>query len=297
MKQQSLWKWCSAIIALAFGIFTYLSAGSPATAQQSITSGFTYSQNFDIIGTSATAALPTNWRIDKQGAVRTIGTWAAAVTATEFRAGNSMGTTASNGIYNYGAGPAATATDRALGWISSSTGTDSGNLYLYLQNNAPINNLGSVQIAYDVEKYRNGSNPAGYRIQMYYSYNGSSWTDAGVSFLTSFAADANNNGFASAPGSTTPVNATLTFASPIPPGGDVYLAWNYSVPTGSTVTNAQGLGIDNFQISDPRQPNAVQVVNISARSNGTIAILPLTILGLIGLTGAWLILRRRSRAA
>ncbi len=299
MKPQSIWRWCTALIALASGILIYLSMDVTATAQQPITSGFSYSQNFNGLGTSATATLPTNWRVDKQdtGAVRTVGTWEAAIAFTEQRAGNGMGTSAGNGIYNYGAGPATTATDRAIGWLSSSGGTDSGNLYLYLRNDAPVNSLSSVQIAYDVEKYRHGSNSAGYQIQLYYSYDGSIWFSGGSSFRTLFSADTDNTGFASAPGAVTSVNAALTFSSPIQPGRDVYLAWNYSVPTGSTVTNAQGLGIDNFQISNPLQPNAVQAVSLSARSSGNVAILPLTVLGLMGLIGVWLILRRRSRAA
>lgn len=294
MKSHLIWRWCSALIALVFGIVTYLSMGATATAQQPITSGFSYSQNFNGLGTSATATLPTHWRVDKQSAVRALGTWEAAISVTEQRAGNNMSPTAANGIYNYAAGDQASATERALGWLSSGSGTGSGNLYLYLRNAAPLNNLGSVQIAYDVEKYRNGSDPTGYRIQLYYSYNRSNWTAAGASFLTSFAANADNSGFASAPGATVPVNAVLTFSSPIPPGGDVYLAWNYSVPTGTTATNAQGLGIDNFQISDPGQPNAVQAVSVSARSHSTVAVLPLTVLGLIG---AWLIFHHRSRTA
>lgn len=40
---------------------------------------------------------------------------------------------------------------------------------------------------------------AGFRFQMYYSTDGANWTSAGADFLTSFAADANNNGFSPAP--------------------------------------------------------------------------------------------------
>jgi len=56
--------------------------------------------------------------------------------------------------------------------------------------------------------------------------------------LTSFPADANNNGFASAPGTSAPVaNQTLNVA--IPSGASFYLAWNYSVTAGTTTTKAQ----------------------------------------------------------
>ena len=154
------------------------------------------------IGTSLTAALPTNWKADKNTTVRTVGTYSSAVTATERQAGNRMSGNDEHGIYNNGAGVEDTATDRAVGWISSSGGTQSGNLYGYFQNNTGAQ-LTEITVSYDVEKYRNGTNAAVFKAQMYYSTDGSAWTSAGATFLTSFAANADNNGFASAPCSTT----------------------------------------------------------------------------------------------
>ncbi|HSN76173.1 MAG TPA: hypothetical protein VL334_13950 [Anaerolineae bacterium] len=176
-----------------------------------------------------------------------------------------MSPTAENGIYNYGAGDPTSATDRAVGWIASSSATKSGNLYGYFTNDTG-SNLTSIDISYAVEKYRNGLNPAGFSIQMYYSTNGSTWTSAGSNFLTSFAADADNTGFASAPGTTVSVSAkTLTFATPIPANGTFYLAWNYSVTSGTTTSNAQGLGIDNFSMANP---TAVTLSDFHAAQQG-----------------------------
>ena len=231
-------------LALAVGLLGF---GGVAHAQSPVI----YSQDFDGIGASATATLPADWRVDKNNSVRTLGTWSDAGTATEQRAGNNMGSSAQNGIYNYGAGVAGTATDRAIGWISSSSATKSGNLYAWFRNGTS-QQLARVTISYDVEKYRNGSNSAGFSVQMYYSTDGSTWTSAGSNFLTSFPADANSDGFAAAPGATVAVTAkTLTFSPPIPVNGDFYLAWNYSVTSGTTTSNAQGLGIDNFSIGNP----------------------------------------------
>src|SRR5206468_12945463 len=65
--------------------------------------------------------------------------------------------------------------------------------------------------------------------------------------LTAFAADANSSGFTTAPGATVSVtNKTLSVA--IPGNSTFYLAWNYSVSTGSTVTFAQALAVDNVSI-------------------------------------------------
>ncbi len=215
-------------------------------AQILIQSGTPSTEPFSI-GPGTTVSLPSHWRVDKNAsAVRTVGTWAAAVLATERSAGNNMSSTASNGIYNYGAGDDATATDRAIGFISSSSGTKSGNLYAWYRNGGTTN-ISSLTIAYNVEKYRAGSNAAGFAMQLYYSTDGSTWTSAGPGFLTTFAADAANAGFATAPGVTTPVTSSLVVS--MAPGADLYLAWNYSVASGTTTTNAQGLGIDDVSIT------------------------------------------------
>ena len=123
------------------------------------------------MGTSATATLPTDWKVDKQTTARTVGTYAAAVTATALAGGANLSTTAANGIYNFGSGTTTTGADRAVGFLASSTGTQSGNLYAQFVNNTG-GNLSGLQISYDVEKYRNGSNASGFSIQLYYSTDG-----------------------------------------------------------------------------------------------------------------------------
>lgn len=207
-----------------------------------------YTQDFNSIGTSATATLPADFKVDATTTdVRKVGTFAAAGTATVRVGGASLSTTASNGIYNFGSGTTTTGPDRAIGFLASGSATASGNLYADL-----VNNTGSVvtslQLSYNVEKYRNGTNAAGFRIQMYYSADGSTWTSAGSDFLSAFASDANNNGFNPAPGATAAVtNKTLSVT--IPSGSHLYLAWNFSVSgTGTTVTNSQALAIDDISI-------------------------------------------------
>ena len=251
------------LIQLAFvAVFFMLAASTPAGAQISLSTASPYTQNFDAIGTSATATLPANWKADKVGTVRTVGTFAAAVTATDDRAGNNMSSSAANGIYNYGAGVATTAAERAVGWVSSGTGTQSGNLYAQFINSTG-ESITSLSISYDVEKYRNGTNAAGFRIQMFYSFDGTSWTTATANFLTSFpGADANNNGFASAPGTTVSLTNQVLQVT-IPNGSNFYLAWSYSVTTGSTTTNAQALGIDNFSVI-AESVTAVELVSLTA---------------------------------
>ncbi|MDP3463439.1 MAG: PKD domain-containing protein [Bacteroidales bacterium] len=230
----------SFILLFILGIFVNVNA------QVNISLGNTITEEFSI-GTSATATLPAGWKMDKSALVRTLGSYSAAVTVTERSGGNNLSTTAANGIYNFGAGEAGTATDRAVGGLSSSSASKSVNVYVQLVNNGAslINNL---SISYNVEKYRNGSNAAGFSIQMYYSTNGTDWTSAGNDFLTSIAGNDNNNGFASAPGLTVSITNT-TLGQAIVPGGSLYLAWNYSVTSGTTTSNAQALGIDDVSIT------------------------------------------------
>jgi DNA/RNA endonuclease G (NUC1) len=222
-----------------------------AFAAISLSTSIAYTQNFDTMGVPLSSPtplnLPTDFRQDTISAPRTLGSFSSATTQTLRVGGANLSTTAANGSYNFGAGSTSLGnSDRAPGFLSSGTATMSGNLYSQLVNNTG-STLSGLLISYDVEKYRNGLNPAGFRIQLFYSTNGSSWTNAGSDFLTSFAPDADNSGFANAPGATVPVsNKTLNVS--IPSGSNFFLAWNYSVNSGSTTTNAPALAIDNVSI-------------------------------------------------
>jgi len=144
-----------------------------AIAAISRSTGSASAQNFDGIGTSATATLPADFRVDAPASVRTVGTFSAALTATARVGGSNLSSSAANGIYNFGSGSTTTGPDRAIGFLASGTATTSGNLYAQLMNNSD-GNLSGLQISYNVEKYRNGSNAAGFRIQMFYSTDGNS---------------------------------------------------------------------------------------------------------------------------
>ncbi len=252
--------------------------------------GAAFTQNFDGMGTAAVATLPADFRVDRISSVRTLGTFASAVTTTQFAGGANLSSSASNGIYNFGAGTTATGPDRAVGFLSSGTATFSGNLYAQFVNNTGAT-LSGLQISYNVEKYRSGSNPAGFRIQMFSSTDGSTWTNAGSDFLTSFGADANNNGFATAPGVTMAVS-NKTLSASIPNGSSFFLAWNYSVSSGTTTTNAQALAIDDISIlgiaNTPTNPAGTGAANPSTVTAGsstllTVAVTPGTNPGSTGL--------------
>src|SRR5262245_27748062 len=92
-------------------------------------------QDFDSIGTTATATLPADFKADRPSTVRTVGSFAAAGTATTQAGGANLSTSATNGIYNFGSGTTTTGADRAIGFLSSGTATQSGNLYAQIVNN------------------------------------------------------------------------------------------------------------------------------------------------------------------
>ena len=241
-------------------------------AAVSLSSTIPVTQPFDGMGIPATAAtataLPADFRVDNPSSVRTVGTFAGAASSVARAGGANLSTTAANGTYNFGAGTTSLGNgDRAVGFVSSGTATQSGNLYVKLTNDTATAFSG-VAVSYTAEKYRNGSNPAGFRIQLFYSSDGATWTAAPAPFTTSFGSDANNNGFATAPGAAVPVSGTVNAS--IPAGGTFYLAWNYSVASGGTTTNAQALAIDDINITGVAgvTPEVAPAVTTTTPANG-----------------------------
>lgn len=209
--------------------------------------GTEYIQNFNALGTESRASLPFGWIVDKQTSVRTIGNIADALHQTDYRSGNNIAPNAANGIYNFGHGTAETAEQRAVGWLASGSGTASGNLYARLKNIGSESFRG-FEMSYTVEKFRQGSNTEGFAIQMYFSFDGEIWHSGGENFYHFFEPDDNNDGYDNAPGLTQQVDGYL-FTGLINPDEKVYLAWNYSVASGSTTTNGQALAINNVSLT------------------------------------------------
>lgn len=271
------WRIITTVIVIAL-VSVYV-----AFAAISLSTTVPYTQNFNGMGVPLSSptpsTLPVDFRQDTLNIVRSVGSYGSASGQTLRVGGANVSSTAANGSYNFGAGTSSLGdSDRAPGFISSGTATMSGNLYAQLVNNTG-DALSGLTISYDVEKYRNGSNPAGYRVQLFYSNNGLAWTNAGPDFLTSFGPDADNSGFAVAPGATqSVVNQTLNV--PIANGANFFLAWNYSVSSGSTTTNAQALAIDNVSIlgfaavapTDPTGVGAANPNNVLAGENTVLTV-------------------------
>jgi hypothetical protein len=220
--------------------------------------GKTFRQSFDGIGTNAAAPLPAGWKVEKQASVRTVGSFAAALQATEKIGGNALASNAPNGIYNFGAGDEATASDRAVGFLSSSSDTKSGSLMVCLVNRSK-DPIPGFTLAFDVEKYRSGTNVNGFAVQVYASPDGETWSEAGPAARVSFPADAVTDGYNPAPGPVATAAGGVSLGK-LRPGESLYLAWNYSVAGGTYTAYAQALAIDDIVIKADASPQTVLIV-------------------------------------
>ncbi len=242
----------------------------------SIVDATPYVQNFDTIGgedvdpsgQEKTAYvrdthLPMGWRIENNVAsCRTVLSFSSASETTMYIGGQSLVSNAKNGTWNFGL---TSSTDRAIGGITSSIsgGAKTISVMAKLHNDAGVA-IEALQLAYDIEKYRNGENATGFVVQLYTSTTGEAWTSAGADFSRTFAADANTNGAAVVPILSESVSATLPCA--IPAGGDLYLAWSISPASGSDCAKSMAFGIDNVTITptlsesiENVQPSAVRI--------------------------------------
>ena len=221
----------------------------------------TAAEDFNSMGLEATAAMPEAWRIDRQTAApRLVGTYQGAEDNTMYAGGTNLPSNAKNGIWNFGKD---NDDDRAVGGISTgvANGTRCINVYAHFFNTGR-KDLENVKVSYDVEKYRKGSNPAGFTVQLYYSLDGHNWTSAGDKFTTTLSPDAATEGYAEVPGEVIHVEDMLD--TKISHGCDFFLAWNITVSSGTAANNAMALAIDNFNIetSLPEIPTAKHYIYV-----------------------------------
>src|SRR5437588_10831056 len=80
----------AAAISLMVAVCAYV-----ALAAIPLSTSTASTQNFDGIGTATGATLPADFRVDKPATVRTVGTFAAAVTTTQFVGGANLSSSAS----------------------------------------------------------------------------------------------------------------------------------------------------------------------------------------------------------
>ena len=208
-------------------------------------------QDFDGMWNSdaqeATIDMPQGWRVERQmSAPRTVGSYAGASTAVMYTGGTSLASNAKNGTWNFAS--SSVPSDCSVGGLSTTVdgGTRCINVMTCLHN-AGDEAITKLTLNYDIEKYRDGDNAAGFAVQLYISTDGVTWNNAGEDFYSYFAPDAATQGAAVVPISTTAI-ADKQLKVDIAAGTDLYLAWNISVASGSSPNKAMGLSIDNVVI-------------------------------------------------
>lgn len=219
------------------------------------TLGVAVTENFDGMASSATATLPTGFKVGAASPTFTTGT--SATTVAYGTTGTGVVTSSSGGgTVNWANGITASSTDRALGFITTGSFTSPRSIMAKFKNTSAgtINNLA---ISFDYEKYRSGSRAFDWTF--YQSNDGSTWT-AVTAGDQSYAADAGNTVVSNPPLSTAKSFSItgLNLAS----GGIIYLRWAYTGVGGST--NGQGLAVDNFSITGTAcAPVAASVAAVS----------------------------------
>ncbi len=119
--------------------------------QQSITAiGSAVNQDFNGMGTSTSATLPTGWRVGSD--------WASGTTTTSTALGTSgtgaaSATSTSAGAINWAYGTMSSTTDRALGFRNGNTSTGARNL-VYAFKNDTAATIRSINLGWKYEKYQ-----------------------------------------------------------------------------------------------------------------------------------------------
>jgi len=209
-------------------------------------------QNFTI-GTSATATLPTGFKFGIPTGTppnfTSDYTLVANTTNTTRVAGTTgtgvLGTT--GGTYNFADGVTASSTDRAIGFLSSTTYTSPRVIMMQIQNTG-ADIINDLTITFDYEKYRNGTRA--FEMLFFHGSNPSVINTNNSNGNQAYAADGANATIN--PPTTISKSVSLTGVN-ICPGQFYYFAWVYAGTGGSS--NGQGLGLDNVVVqSTARTP-------------------------------------------
>ncbi len=222
---------------ISFFLLTLL-LGSAAFSQLSITAtGTAFTENFDGMGSTATASLPTSFKMGTD--------WATGAAATTLAAGTtgagSLTGTSGGGFYNFANGVTASATDRAPGFLNSGSYTSPRSVIVRLTNNTGTT-ITSLSINFDYEKYRSGTRAFDWS---FFHGSASAPATAEATGNQNYPGDVANTTIFNPP-TTTSKSVTLSSLS-IANGSDYYLRWTLTGVGGSS--NGQAMGIDNFSVT------------------------------------------------
>lgn len=216
------------------------------TAQVSITGSSAVTENFDGIGTSATATLPSNWKMSAagQGSSSLAFTNVGNLTATNQAA--SSGSPTAGGRYNWGNGT--TTSDRAIGFMTSGSYASPNSIMVQYRNNGSTN-ITDITISFDVERYR--INTANSSLTFFTSTDGTTWTAQTTGDIATNAFPTGTSSYSFTGGTIVSRTVNLNSLS-IAVSSDFYVMWVMN----TTGANSQGLGLDNVSLTATFAPLA-----------------------------------------
>lgn len=223
------------LFGLPNGMSTYSWSGPNGWTSTSASA--TLTENFDGMLTSGTATLPSGFRIGID--------WNTGTTATTLAYGTTgagvVNGTSAGGAINWANGITASATDRALGFLTSGSYTSPRSI-IYAFTNSTGSTVTSIDLAWNYEKYRSGSREFAWT---FFHGNTSTASTAASSGDQVYAADANNTVVFNPP--TSILKSFSITGLSIPDGSTYYLRWTLTGNGGST--NGQGLALDDLSIT------------------------------------------------
>lgn len=203
--------------------------------QISITNSSPVTQNFDGIGSGATATLPTNWKMTAAGTPSP--SWSAANNVTATTQAASSGAPATGGRYNWGNGT--TTTDRAIGFMTSGSYASPNSIMVEYENNTG-GTITALAIAFDIERYR--INSAAAAVTFFTSNDGITWIENADGASGAFPTGTSSYNFST--GTVVSKSFNIVGLS-IADASKFYLRWNFNTTGGSS----QGLGLDNVSLT------------------------------------------------
>lgn len=241
------------LFKMHFIVFCLFLISSLSFGQIAISSSTPVTQNFTI-GATATASLPSGWRVSSAG--NSSPTWSgSSIVATTQQA--SSGSPTAGGIYNWGNGT--TTTDRAIGFMTSGGYASPNSIMAFYTNTSGLQ-INDLAISFDYERYR--INTAACEITFFTSTDGTTWTARTAGDSGEFTTGTSAYNFTT--GTVVSRSFTLSGVN-IPAGGNIYFRWNFN----TTGTNSQGVGLDNVSVTATLASAAVPVVT-GATVNGTV---------------------------
>lgn len=238
-------RWILAAVMLFAGVMIGRDAAAQATAVT--LTGTSYTQNFDGMANSATAAAPSGWSFFRSGTSATPLTYASGSNSTAVMQLYTSGTPTNAGAYLWA--PTASGTDKAIGFLTASSypgpaatanpGQQVAILFGF--TNTTGSTITNLDLGWNFERYRQGSRTQSW--EFFTSTDGSTWTpnSAGNQTYTG-----TSTSIIYSPPEQTAKSLSIPSLS-VGNGSSYFLRWSL-VTTGSW-SNAQGLGLDDFTMN------------------------------------------------